>query len=182
MVYHFKPLLDAFQGPYKDRYYYWVAVHLIMRSLPFAMYGFQTSLRLILSTMFLMVFSIYNGRIYPYKNKLVSIQELLLLINLTIMYSIPYQSNESIFSIVTNVMNLMISMAFIQFCTIVLYHFLTYTCHCNVEIILQASKEKLVKYYYKNHSRIFDVALLNIPECTYNYTEYQDGLVSEDFK
>ena len=182
MVYRFKPLLDAFQGSYKDRYYYWVAVHLTMRSLLFTMYGFQTSLKLILSTMFLMIFSIYNGRIYPYKNKLVNIQELLLLINLTIMYAVSYQSNESIFSIVTNVM---ISLAFIQFCTIVLYHFLTYTCHCNVEIILQASKENLVKFCYINHTRnnrYFNVALLNIPECTYNYTEYQDGLTSEDFK
>ena len=182
MVYRFKPLLDAFQGAYKNRYHYWVAIHLTMRSLLFAMYGFQISFKLILSTMLLMIFTIYNGRIYPHKNKLVNIQELLLLINLTIMYAVSYQSNESIFSIVTNVM---ISLAFIQFCTIVLYHFLTYTCHCNVETILQASKEKLVKFCYKNHTRnnlYFDVELLNIPERTYNYAEYQDGLVSDDFK
>ena len=182
MVYHFKPLLDAFQGSYKDRYYYWVAVHLTMRSFLFAMYAFQTSLKLILSTMLLMIFTVYNGRIYPHKNKLVNFQELLLLINLTIMYAVSYQSNESIFSIVTNVM---ISLAFIQFCTIVLYNFLTYTFHCNVETILQASKEKLVKFCYKNHTRnnhYFDVELLNIPERTYNYAEYQDGLVSDDFK
>ena len=58
MVYHFKPLLDAFQGSYKDIYYYWAAVHLTMRCLLFAMYGFQTSLKLILSTILLMIFSI----------------------------------------------------------------------------------------------------------------------------
>ena len=182
IINHFEPLLDAFQGSYKDRYYYWVAVHLTMRSLFFAMYGFQTSLKLILSTMLLMIFGIYNGRIYPHKNKLVNIQELLLLLNLTIMYAVSYQSNESIFSIVTNVM---ISLAFIQFCTIVLYHFLTYTCHCNVEIILKTSKEKLVNFCYRNYSKnnhYIDVALLNIPERTYNYSEYQDGLVSDDFK
>ena len=182
MVNHFKPLVDAFQGSYKDRYYYWVAVHLTMRSFLFAMYAFQTSLKLILSSILLMIFSIYSGYVCPHKNKLVNIQELLLLLNLTIMYAVSYQSNESIFSIATNVM---ISLAFIQFCTIVLYHFLTYTCHCNVEIILKASKEKLVKFCHKNHTRnirYIDVALLNIPECTYNYSEYQDGLVSEDFK
>ena len=182
IINQFKPLLDAFQGSYKDRYYYWVALHLTMRSLLFALYGFPTSLKLILSTMLLMIFTIYNGRIYPYKNKLVNIQELLLLLNLTIMYAVSYQSNESIFPIVTNVM---ISFAFIQFCAIVLYHLLTYTCHCNFEIILQASKEKLAKFCYRYHSKNnhnIDVALLNIPECSYIYTEYQDGLVSEDFK
>ena len=33
----------------------------------------------------------------------------------------------------------------------------------------------------KRSSYAYDVALLNIPECTYNYNEYQDGLVSDDF-
>ena len=28
----------------------------------------------------------------------------------------------------------------------------------------------------------YDVTLLNAPECTYNYSEYQDELVSDDFK
>ena len=64
-----------------------------------------------------------------------------------------------------------------------LYHFFTYTCHYNIEIALQNLKHKLVNLYYKNHLKdTFDVELLIIPECTYNYTEYQDGLVSDDFK
>ena len=118
---------------------------------------------------------------YPYKNKLVNIQELLLLLNLTIMYAVSYQYSKSVFCIVTNVM---ISLAFIQFCTIVLYHFLTYTCHYNVMIALQTLKHKLMmKLCHKNHMKDnSDVELLNIPDCTYNYTEYQDGLVSDDFK
>ena len=41
-----------------------------------------------------------------------------------------------------------------------------------------------MKYFTnKNKSQnSFDLGLLDIPECTYNYTEYQDGLVSDDFK
>ena len=77
----------------------------------------------------------------------------------------------------------MISLAFIQLFTIMLYHFLTYTCHYNVEVALQSLKDKLLELCYRNHLKDnFDVELLNIPECTYNYTEYQDGLVSDDFK
>ena len=30
LINYFKPLLDAFHGSYKNRYYYWVAVHIIM--------------------------------------------------------------------------------------------------------------------------------------------------------
>ena len=182
MINRFKPLLDAFQGSYKDKYYYWVALHVTIRSFLFTMYAFQTRLKLILSTMLLMVFSIYSGYVHPHKNKLINIQELVLLLNLTIMYAVSYQSSERIFSIATNAM---ISLAFIQFFTIVMYHFLTYTCHISVNITLQTLKENLMNLCYKNHLECnsrFDVKLLNIPERTYNYTEYQDGLVSDDFK
>ena len=95
------------------------------------------------------------------------------------MYAVSYQGSESIFCIVTNIM---ISSAFIQFCAIVLYHFLTYTCHCNVVIALQILKQKLLHLYCKHHLYYnIGVELLNIPERAYNYTEYQDGLVSDDF-
>ena len=181
MINRFKPLLDAFQGSYKDKHYYWVVVHITIRSFLFAMYAFQTNLKLILSAMLLMIFSVYSGYVHPHKSKLVNIQELLLLLNLTIMYAASYHGSEKIFSIVTNIM---ISLTFIQLFIIVLYHVLTYTCHCNIVIALQTLRGKLMKLYYKNHIEYktrFDVELLNIPECTYNYNEYQDGLVSDDF-
>ena len=145
------------------------------------MYAFQTRLKLFLSTILLIFFSIYSAHIHPYKNKIVNIQELLLLINLTIMYAVSYQSSKRIFSIVTNIM---ISLSFIQLFTITVYHFLTYTCKCNVGITLQNFKIKVIKLFSKNHFKCnssFDVELLNIPERTYAYNEYQDGLVSDDF-
>ena len=179
IINRFKPLLDAFQGSYKDRYYYWVAVHITLRCIFFGLYGFQIRARLIIATLILIFFIGYHGYIYPYKNKLMNIQEHLLLINLTMMYAVSYQSNAKTFSIVSNVM---ISLAFIQFCTIVFYHFLTYTCHCDimnkinlVVKILQRITKKNIYQNLDNHE------LLDIPERTYNYNEYQDGLVSDDF-
>ena len=76
-----------------------------------------------------------------YKNKAVNTQEFLLLANLTILHAIsPYQNiNKSIFIIVTNIMT---SLAFLQFCTILFCHFLIYTCHCNVVIILHSNTER----------------------------------------
>ena len=182
VINYYKPLLDAFQGSYKDKYYYWVGLQLIMRSLCFAMYAFQTRLKLILSTILLIIFTFFSCCLFPHKNKIVNIQELLLLINLTIMYAVSYQNSESIFSIVTNVA---ISLVFIQLLTIVFYHLLAYTCHCNVATPLQVLKSKLMKLCCKNHFKYpssLNVELLSIPKCTYNYAEYQDGLVSDDFK
>ena len=181
LINHFKPILDAFQGSYKDNHYYWVALHIILRSVFFALYGLQTKLRLLLTTMILVLFIAYQSHTYPYKNKLVNVQELLLLINLTIMYAASYQCSDNVFSIVTNVM---ISLAFIQLCTIVLYHFLTYTCHCNIVSSVQTMQHAIMKYFKRsNKSQNSNYhELLDIPDCTYNYSEYRDGLISDDFK
>ena len=180
IINRFKPLIDAFQGSYKDKYYYWVGVHIILRSMFFILYGFQIKLRLIIATTILVLFIGYHGYTHPYKNKLVDTQEILLLINLTIMYAVSYQSSESLFSVVSNIM---ISLACIQFCIIVLYHFFTYTCHCNVVVMLQAIKRFTIKCSSTNtkQQNLSNIELLNIPDCTYNYTEYQDGLISDDF-
>ena len=71
----------------------------------------------------------------------------------------------------------MISLAFIQFCIIVVCHIFAYTYHCKFSI-----KKKLTMLFTTKKSNCsFDVALLDIPERTYNYSEYQDGLVSDDF-
>ena len=178
LINHFKPILDAFQGSYKDKYYYWVAVHIVLRSLFFALYAFQMKLRMLLATMILVPFVGAFGYISPTKNNLINFQELLLLINLTIIHAVSFYSSDStsVFGIVTN---LMISVAFVHLCIIVIYHFLTYTCHCNIENKLHIFKEKLVKY--RRRDDLVNVALLDIPERTYNYSEYQDGLVSDDF-
>ena len=77
-----------------------------------------------MSSVVLILLTAYQGYTHPYKGKLVNIHELLLLINLTIMYAVSYLDNTDIFTVVINIM---ISSAFIQFCTIMLYHFLTYT-------------------------------------------------------
>ena len=88
-----------------------MAVHITLRSIFFALYGLETNLSLIIATMILVLFTGYQGYIHPNKSKLVNIQELLLLINVTIMYAVSYQGRESVFSILTNVM---ISLAFIH--------------------------------------------------------------------
>ena len=99
LIDYFKPILDAFQGSYKDRYYYWVAVNIILRSLFFAFYAFQTKFRLLLGTMILGSFTSIFRYIRPNKNKLVNFQELLLLINLIIMHAVSYYGNEGVLAL-----------------------------------------------------------------------------------
>ena len=177
VINHFKPLLDAFHGSYKDKYYYWVAVNIIVRYMLFSLYGLEKRLSVFLTTVILVIFTTSYGYICPNKNKALNIQNLSLLVNLTIMHAVSLLDNKKAFTVVTNIL---IGLSFIQFCITVLYCFFTYTLHCNFAI-----KEKLTKFVTmrkKSNNCSYDVSLLNIPERTHNYSKYQDGLVSDDFK
>ena len=173
LINHFKPVLDAFQGSYKERYYYWIAVHIILRGVFFALYVFQTNVRLLLASIILVLYISCFTYILPNKNKLINFQELLLLINLAIMHIAALQNRNHMSHVVTN---LMISLDFVQLCSIIIYHFLTFICHFNVEKSLQNFKKK-----FKRQDHLVNITLLNIPERTYNYSEYQEGLVTDDF-
>ena len=128
-----KPLLDAFLGSYKDKYCYWVVLNLAFRSILFSLYAFQMRLRVFLATALLVIFTACYGYVRPNKNKAVNIQNLLLLVNLTILYAVVLLSSEEFFSIVTN---FLISLTSVQFCITVLYHFLTYTVHVKEKLIM----------------------------------------------
>ena len=176
IVNNFKPLLDAFQGSYKDKYYYWVALNMLLRSTFFALYAFQIKVRLILANIMLVIFTSYYGYLQPNKNKIVNFQELLILVNLTIMYLVSIQEDEKIFSMITNAT---MCLALVQFGITILGHFFLYTFHCNFSI---KGKLELFINKRKPNQPLFDVAMLDIPERKYNYSEYQDGLVSDDFR
>ena len=137
----FKSLLTTLHSSCKDKYFYWVAVHIMAKNLFLAFYIFKIKLRLVLSTIVLVFFTVYQGYNHPYKNTLINIQELLLLINITITYGVSYLDIINIFPIVTN---MAISLIFIQFCAIVLYHFIIYTS-CNS--ILRTIKVRLIKLF-----------------------------------
>ena len=175
IINHFKPILDAFQGSYKDQYYYCIAVYLVLRTLLFALYGFELKIRLILATIILALFTVYSGYNHPYKSKLINIQELLLLLNLTIMYAVSYPCVESVFSIVINIM---ISIAFIQFCIILMYHIITYMCLCDIELALSHVKQKLIRLFSITHlsSNSSSDPLLGMPEDMFYLDEYQDEI------
>ena len=169
IINQFKPLLDAFHGSYKDKHYNWVAVNIILRSWFFALYGFAAKLRLLIAATTLIIFADFHGYIRPNKSKVVNIQELLLLLNLTILYAVSYYCNGSVFSLVTNIM---ICLALVQFLTIVLYHFVAYTCKYNVVAALHTLRENAMRHFGNASLQEDDnVALFDIDEDDDNYDD-----------
>jgi len=178
----FKPLLDTFQGPYKDGCYYWTAVHIIIRDILFGLYAINIILRLNISALLLVIFTMLTGYVQPYKNKFVNIQEILMLTNVSILYGAgaSYQASGKIFYVTNNVM---IASSLIHFCAIALYHFFMYTYHCGTIVVLLGGIRRKIEslLLHKKQNQVYEVRLPNIPERTHNYSEYREGLISDDF-
>ena len=182
IINRFKPLLDAFQGSYKHKHNYWIAVYITLRNILFVLQMLRAEVSLTVGAIILIIITTFYGSIFPYKSILVNVQELLLLINVTVIYSVSYHSSDTISSTVTNVM---ITIALVHFTIILLYHFLTFTCHCNVENMFWGVKEKMIKcchLIYFSHPTSNYTMNSAVPERTYNYAEYREGLVTDDFK
>ena len=109
---HFKSLLDAFQGSFKQKYYYWIGMTVIFRGVFLVLQTVPIRMKMIMSTACVITFSLLFATLRPYKSKFVNIQELVLSLNLSIMYVVSYQGDSNRFSIITNVM---ISLALLQF-------------------------------------------------------------------
>ena len=69
LINHFKPLLDAFQGSYRDKYYYWIGLQIILRSVLFSLCAFQTKIRLLLTTVILICSITCHGYVHSSKQK-----------------------------------------------------------------------------------------------------------------
>ena len=134
-------LLNAFKSPYKCKYYYWMGIKVTLQAFFLILQAVPTKIKLIMSTIVMVTFTLLLGSLRPHKSNFTNAQELLLLLNLTILYAVSYQDDSKLFSIITNIM---VSLALIQFCVIVLCHLLTNVHFCRSRI-MKTLKHKLIK-------------------------------------
>jgi len=72
----------------------------------------------------------------------------------------------------------------IAFTIIILYHFLTFTCHCDIENKVLTVKKKITAlccHPHTSHCINNRGYMLQIPDRAYDYTVYREGLVTSDF-
>ena len=125
-----KPLLDAYQGPYKDRFRHWTGLMLLLRTILFAVFAGnvfgkpEINLFTVDVGIFLLLIYLWNiGRVY--KTLIWNITESFYILNLAILTTAtlllkslgePSSTSQEI------VTDIMVGTAFVVFCAIVLYH------------------------------------------------------------
>ena len=179
-VYRFKPLLDAYQGPYKDKYYYWTGLQLVMRAVFFGLSALDRNTNLMISSILTGIAGYIHGATFPFKNKAKNIQEHLMILNLNCLFIF------SLYTFANDIaVTVLIFLAFLQFLLIVLSHIRMYLLS-----IRSVSLAKMkVETTFKNHFNCFKSPTLDnmdrgnlelIPKVAYNFREFREPLIGQD--
>ena len=176
----FKPLLDAYQGPYKDKFYYWTGLQLLLRAMFIGLSSLDRNINFIISIMLLAILGGVFGVIQPLKSNIKNYQELVLIFNLHGLCVISQHNNNS------NVVNIIIIMAAVHFIFIITYHIITYifgeVIRNKIQLIVNiftSSVTGLNNRLQHQQFRLQENIQNNIPEVAFNYHEYHEPLVGQ---
>ena len=175
----FKPLLDAYQGPYKYRFYYWTGLQLLIRAVFFSISVLDRSTNLIVSAIILSVIIGLHGTIQPFKNSFKNYYEFMYIINLQILCILTLSHYQG-----ATTVNVMVTLAAIQFIFIIIYHIITYLYNGVIRIKINYLTNTVTTWISKFNKPSSNVDLqlhtIEIPEVTYNYREYREPLIGQD--
>ena len=181
MVNKFKPLLDAYQGPYKNKVYYWTGLQLLMRVVFFGISSLDRNINLTVSIIMFGILGGLHGIVRPFKKKYKNYQELLLMLNLQILYAISQYTPD------TNTITIMVTITAVQFMIIVAYHVITYLYPAVISYNLRLSINTLTRWINRSHKRshqqfqLQDSTRDNIPKVAFNYHEFREPLVGQEY-
>ena len=178
----FKPLLDIYQGPYKDKFYYWTGLQLVLRVIFVGICSsLERNLSLTIGNILLSAFGFFQGYCSPYKVALKNINELLLLFNLLGLHILLNYGKDDVSITAVNVM---ITIVAIHFLFIVTYHIITYAHGGVIRNKIQSIIITIIKWITFLKSAQTQPAepqefpLVNIPNVTDQYCEYEEPLLA----
>ena len=182
VINRFKPILDAYQGPYKDRFYYWIGLQLVVRAVLLAVSSLDRNNNLTICIIILSILGGIHGIVQPLKSKIQNYQELLLIFYLHGLYVIRLSSQGM------TITNTIIFLAVVQFCFITTYHIITYAFGVqNLSNKLMTGTSKFTKWVTRSHNKqqcqqfqLQEFTRNNIPEVAFNYCEYREPLIGQD--
>ena len=184
LINRFKPLLDAYQGPYKDKFYYWTGLQFLIRAVFFGLSSLDRNINFIVSIILLCIYGIITGAAQPFINKIKNYQEFILIVNLHGLFAISLYTQD-----VTNMIavNIMISLSAVQFTLIFVYHIIAYACggviRNKIQLCVNCMSQWITRLRNKIEHQNFNLQHITrdrIPEVAFNYDEFCEPLVGLD--
>ena len=126
----FKPILDAYGGPYKDRYTYWVGLRLLTLTIMCSTYAISgtdnPSLTLMFELVFITLFIFWQALSKPFKNYFIELLDLSFTLNFIMMgIASLHLLNVDLEAAAHNqkiLVEVLISFVFVTFCGIIAFH------------------------------------------------------------
>ena len=185
IINRFKPILDAYQGPYKDRFYYWIGLQLVVRAVLLAVSSLDRNNNLTICIIIFGILGGIHGVLRPFKSKIQNYQELLFIFYLQGLYTIVALNQDATD---TTIINVIIIMVMVQFSFILTYHIITYVCGVqDLSNMMITGVNKFTNWITRSCSKprgqqfqLHDNIRDNIPEVAFNYHEYREPLIGED--
>ena len=165
-----KPFFDAYTGPYKDQYRFWVGFQLLIRIFILCCSTLKINNTLLLlqiigaCSLLLSANYFYGSGVY--KKRSVNIIEALLLLNLIFwsMLSIYHQDKQDL---VRNLVYVFVGLAFLQFCVVIAcFHIYKPTCYLRLQerFIRRVKHTKMWRYFQRNNERVCLLEDSDIPD------------------
>ena len=178
---YFKPLLDAYFGPYKDRFFYWTGIQLVLRAIFLTLSAFESDINFTSGIILLGILLCVQGVVHPFKSWLKNVQESVILLNLLALYvTALYNDSNS---------KRKLPIAWYLLFPVLVYFVIFVSCHCIMSVCGDTIKQKgnniilTLKSKFINpklsHELIDMETLSNkIPDVTLNYKEFQEPLIA----
>ena len=179
----FKPLLDAYFGPYKDKFYYWTGLQLLIRAVFFGLSAFDSVVNLSSGILLLGILLCVQGVIHPFKSWVKNVQESIVLLDLLALYVSALYNESKSKSKET------LPVAWYLLFPVLVYFIIFVSCHCVMSMygntikqkgqsIMSTLKSKLVSRKVSDKLNDMKEIRNKIPDIALNYTEFQEPLIA----
>ena len=180
----FKPLLDAYFGPYRDSFFFWTGLQLLMRAIFFGLSALDKDTSLTIGIILLGILLCVQGVVHPFKSRFKNIQESLILLNLLAVYVTALYNNTDDKSELPVAKHLII-VVFSYFMIFITYHCVTTMLRKRIDRI----KSAIIMYFIilkkkfmtnKEPPEVLDMESFTsrIPDVARNYKEFQEPLIA----
>jgi len=172
----FKTLLDPYLSPYKDKFYFWTGMQILMRAVFFGLSALSHEVSLVSESMMIGVLFSVQGVLRPFKCQLDNLKETLLLLNLLIIYVIT--SHNYYNNIKSSAVEYVISTTFVYFIFFIMYISLNTLCSNRIQKLKDVISSNFItrKIWRKTKSNAFE--LRSVSDVTFNYKEFREPLVA----
>ena len=184
----FKPLLDTYFGPYKDKAYFWVGLQLVVRWLIFHSVMLDQDTTLMACCILIGSLLCLQGLMQPFKSKYLNVQESLVLFNILAVNVVTIYDHLVGNGVGVVVNKVLIFGVLLYFATFLITHCIMQLCGKSInhrrrllEARYTAWKKKITHRTSSTPNMIEMNRLKNIvPDVTYNYREFREPLVELD--